>query len=69
MPRAPFLLALAAVGGCGQASTYTIAAADMRNANERAARYCREQEATAQLDRVEHQADGAIEIYRCVSPS
>ncbi len=69
MLRLPFLLALAALGGCAQESTYTIAEADMRNANARAARYCHEQDATARLDRVEHQADGTIQIYRCIAPS
>jgi hypothetical protein len=69
MHRLPFLLALAALGGCAQGSTYTIAVADMRNANERAARYCHQQDAIARLDRIEHQADGAIEIYRCIASS
>jgi hypothetical protein len=69
MPRLPFLLALAALGGCAQASTFTIAEADMRNANERAARYCHEQEAIARLDRVEQQPDRVVEIYRCIGSS
>jgi hypothetical protein len=69
MPRLPFLLTLAALGGCAQGPTYTIAEADMRNANERAARYCHVQDAIARLDRVEQQADRAVEIYRCIAPS
>ena len=69
MPRLPFLLALAAVSGCGTGSTYTIEAADLRNANERAARYCQQQDATARLEGVEQQADHAIQIYRCVASS
>jgi hypothetical protein len=66
MLRLPFLLALAAVGGCAQESTYTIETPDMRNANERAARYCQEQDATARLEGVQRQADRAIEVYRCI---
>jgi hypothetical protein len=67
MPRLPFLLGLAAVSACTEGSTYTIAAADLRNANERAARYCRQQDATAQLESVKQQADRTIQIYRCIA--
>jgi hypothetical protein len=67
MRRLPFLLMLAAVSACGASSTYTIEAADLRNANERAARYCQQQDATAQLESVKQQADRAIQIYRCIA--
>jgi alkylhydroperoxidase family enzyme len=67
MSRLPFLLTLAAVSACGASSTYTIEAADLRNANERAARYCQQQDATARLEGVAQQADRAIQIYRCVA--
>ena len=69
MPRLPFLLVLAAVSGCAGGSTYTIETADLRNANERAARYCQQQDATARLERVERQADRSIQIYRCIAAS
>ncbi len=67
MPRLPFLLTLATVSACAARSTYTIEAADLGNANERAARYCQQQDATARLEGVERQADRAIQIYRCVA--
>ena len=67
MPRLLSLLALAAVSACATGSTYTIEAADLRNANERAARYCQQQAATAELESVKQQADHAIQIYRCVA--
>ena len=69
MPRLPFLLVLAAVSGCAAGSTYTIETADLRNAKERAARYCQQQDATARLERVERQADRSIQIYRCIAAS
>jgi hypothetical protein len=69
MPRLPFLFALAALSGCTAASTYTIQSADLRNANERAARYCQQQDATARLEGVEQQADRAIQVYRCIASS
>ena len=67
MPRVPLLLALAGVSACAAGSTYTIEATDLRKANERAARYCQQQDATARLEGVERQADRAIQIYRCVA--
>ncbi|HEV2551177.1 MAG TPA: hypothetical protein VGU20_27960 [Stellaceae bacterium] len=69
MPRLPLLLVLAAVSGCATGSTYTIQTADLRNANERAARYCQQQDATAQLESVKRQADRAIQTYRCIAAS
>jgi hypothetical protein len=69
MPRLPFLLVLAAVSGCGTGSTYTIETADLRNANERAARFCQQQDATARLEGVQQRADRAIQTYRCVASS
>ena len=69
MPRLPFLLVLAAVSACATGSTYTIETADLRNANERAARFCQQQDATARLEGVEQQADRAIQIYRCIASS
>jgi hypothetical protein len=69
MRRLPLLLALAVVSACAARSTYTIETADLRNANERAARYCQQQNATARLEGVEQQADRAIQIYRCIASS
>jgi hypothetical protein len=67
MRRLPLLLALAVVGACAARSTYTIETADLRNANERAARYCQQQDAIARLDGVKRQADRAIQVYRCIA--
>jgi hypothetical protein len=69
MPRLPFLLVLAAVSGCATGPTYTIETADLRNANERAARFCQQQDATARLEGVQQRADRAIQTYRCVASS
>lgn len=69
MPRLPFLLVLAAVSACATGSTYTIETADLRNANERAARFCQQQDATARLEGVQQQGDRAIQTYRCIASS
>ncbi len=68
MPRLWLSLALVAtLIGCA-GSTYTIEAANVEQANERAARYCNEREATARLEQVKRQGDRSIQVYRCVPP-
>jgi len=69
MSRLPFLLVLAAVSACATGSTYTIETADLRNANERAARFCQQQDATARLEGVQQKGDRAIQTYRCIASS
>lgn len=61
------LTVLASLVGCA-GPTYTIQAANVEQANERATRYCGAQEATARLEQVEQQGDRSIQIYRCVPP-
>ncbi|HEX7968407.1 MAG TPA: hypothetical protein VF502_09315 [Stellaceae bacterium] len=68
MPRLCLSLTLVAILiGC-TGPTYTIEAANVEQANERAARYCSGREATARLEQVRRQGDRSIQVYRCVSP-
>ena len=59
------LLLAAALGGCA-ASTYTIDGAAIADAQGRADRYCRSQNATAQFTGTQQQSGAAISVYRCV---
>jgi hypothetical protein len=66
MPRLLLLLAASVgIGGC-PSSSYTIEAPSVSAANERAARYCGEQDATARLEGVRPQGNGEVQVYRCV---
>jgi len=67
MRRFWFMLALAATVAACTSSRYTIESANVQNANERAARYCGNQEATAQLEHVRQQDGRSVETYRCVA--
>jgi hypothetical protein len=67
MPRLWLLVALAAGVTACTSSRYTIESANLNNANERAARYCGNQEATAQLEQVHQRGSRAVETYRCVA--
>ncbi len=67
MPRLWLPLSLAAIlMGCA-GSTYSIEAENLAQANERAARYCGEQQAIARLEEVRRQGDRNIQVYRCVA--
>jgi hypothetical protein len=68
MPRLPLLLVAACLAGCA-AQTYTIEAASVTDANARAQRYCRLQDATAEFTGVEQQGSTPVEVYRCVPGS
>jgi hypothetical protein len=61
-------LALAAttVAAC-TGSSYTVESANIDNANERAARYCSNREATAQLEHVHQNGGTSVETYRCIA--
>ena len=68
MPRFSPMLALAiAVTGC-TGSSYTVTSPSMDSANERAARYCSNREATAELQQVHQNGSSSVETtYRCVA--
>ncbi len=59
------LLLAAALGGC-TASTYTVDGAALADAQGRAERYCRSQDATAELTGTREQDGAALSVYRCV---
>jgi hypothetical protein len=63
MSRALFLLLL--LGACA-APTYTIDGTAVADAQGRAERYCRSQNATAQFTGTEQQDGANISVYRCV---
>ena len=63
MSRAFLLLLL--LGACA-APTYTIDGTAIADAQSRAERYCRSQDATAQFTGTEQQDGTAISVYRCV---
>jgi hypothetical protein len=68
MPRLPLLLIVACLAGCA-AQTYTIQAASVTDANARAQRYCRLQNATAEFKGIQQQGSTPVEVYRCVPGS
>jgi hypothetical protein len=68
MTRLPLLVMAACLAGCA-AHTYTIEAASVTDANARAQRYCRLQNATAQFTGVQQQGSTPVEVYRCVPGS
>jgi hypothetical protein len=68
MPRLTLLLVAACLAGCA-AQTYTIEAASVTDANARAQRYCRLQNATAEFTGVQQQGSTPVETYRCVPGS
>ena len=67
MPRLWLLLALAATVAACTSSRYTIESANLDKASERAAHYCGNQDATAQLEQVHQKGSRAVETYRCVA--
>ena len=68
MPRLWLLLALAAGVTACTGSSYTIEGANIDKANERAAHYCGNRDATAQLEQVHQTGSSSIETtYRCVA--
>ena len=67
MPRLWLVLALAATVGACTSSRYTVESVNVDNANERAARYCGNQDATAQLEQVHQKGSRSVETYRCVA--
>ena len=68
MPRLWPVLALTVALTACTGSSYTVAGANMDSANERAARYCSNREATAQLEQVHQKGSSSIETtYRCVA--
>lgn len=70
MPRLWPVLALAlavAVTACAGSSSYTVETANIDSANERAARYCNNREATAQLEQVHQNGSSSVETYRCIA--
>ena len=71
MPRALLLLCLlGGIADCaGPSPTYTIEAATVADANERAQRYCYLQDAEARLERTEQRGGKSISVYRCVPGS
>jgi hypothetical protein len=61
------LVFAAALGIAGCAGpTYSFEGPTIALANDRAARYCDEQDATARLEDIRPQRDGDVEFYRCV---
>ncbi len=66
MSRLPLLLALAGALAACASPTYTIQAASIADANERAQRYCGLQDRTAELRGVEKQGSADVQVYRCV---
>jgi hypothetical protein len=63
-----FVLALAASAAACTGPSYTVASANMDSAYERAARYCSNREATAQLEQVHQRGSSSVETtYRCVA--
>ncbi|HZB90552.1 MAG TPA: hypothetical protein VE397_03860 [Stellaceae bacterium] len=69
MPRLLLLcVALAGLAGCA-GPTYTIEASTAADANARAQRYCRLQDATPELKGVEQQNGQQISVYRCIPGS
>ena len=65
MPRLWLLLALAATVAACTGSRYTIESANLDRASERAAHYCSNRDATAQLEQVHQQGSNSVETYRC----
>jgi hypothetical protein len=67
MSRLWLLLALAAGVAACTSSRYTIESANLDNASERAAHYCGNRDATAQLEQVHQKGSRSVETYRCVA--
>jgi hypothetical protein len=68
MPRLWPVLALAIALTACTGSSYTVQSANMDSASERAARYCSNREATAQLEQVHQRGSSSVETtYRCVA--
>jgi hypothetical protein len=65
MVRILMLLAATALGACAGA-TYSFDGPTIGLANERAARYCGEQDAIARLEDIRPEDGGEVEYYRCV---
>jgi hypothetical protein len=65
MARLLLLLVVTSLGAC-TGPTYSYEGATLSLANERAARYCSEQEATARLEDIRPEGGGAVEFYRCL---
>jgi hypothetical protein len=68
MSRLPLLVLAACLAGCAS-QTYTIEAASVTDANARAQRYCRLQDATAEFTGVKQQGSTPVDVYRCVPGS
>ncbi|HKW53115.1 MAG TPA: hypothetical protein VJO12_05440 [Stellaceae bacterium] len=62
----PVLALAVAVTAC-TGSSYTVEGANIDSANERAARYCNNRAATAQLEQVHQKGGSSVETYRCVA--
>jgi len=58
-------LAAAAAGCTG--SSYSVEGTTIDNANERAARYCGNRDATAQLEQVHQSGSNSVETYHCIA--
>jgi hypothetical protein len=67
MPRLWFVLALAASVAACTGSSYTIEGANIDTANQRAARYCGNRDATARLEQVHKRGTASVETYRCIA--
>lgn len=67
MPRLWLLLALAAGMAACTSSRYTIESANLDKASERAAHYCGNRDATAQLEQVHQKGSNSVETYRCIA--
>ncbi len=67
MLRLLALLALAGSVAACTGSSYTVETANIDSANERAARYCNNREASAQLEQVHQKGTSSVETYRCVA--
>lgn len=68
MARILVLFAAAGLGACAD-PTYSFEGPTIALANERAARYFREQDAVARLEDIRPEDGGEVEYYRCVPPS
>ena len=67
MPRLWLLLALAAGMAACTSSRYTIESANLDKASERAAHYCGNRDATAQLEQVHQKASNSVDTYRSIA--
>lgn len=67
MSRLWLIVALATALTACTGSSYTVEGANIENANERATRYCGNQDATAELEQVHQKGSTSVQTYRCIA--